>query len=245
MEATPVTRNNEGFWSRHRLAWAGGAAFVGCAVSCSIPLLAVAAGGGVLTSAAAWVRPGTELVVGAALFTGVLGFMALRRRRNAQEATACGCATASAPTRLFESPEPSPDEPVVCTAPLGDKPQVQQGIDSYRAAFTRLTATERFDGGFRWRFRREPGLEAHLAQLVAAEHGCCRFFQFKLTADGDEVVWETRAPAHAASVLDEYSRIPERLQAEPRRGHDVAALKAKASDAGLRFAADEATSSGC
>ena len=244
METTAFARNNEGFWSRRRLAWAGGAAFVGCAVSCSIPMLAVVAGGGFLTSAAAWVRPGAELVVGAALFAGVLGFMALRRRRNAQEATACGCATAPAPTRLFESPEPSPDEPVVCTAPLGDKPQVQAGIDSYRAAFAHLTTTERFDGGFRWRFQRVAGLEARLEQLVAAEHGCCRFFQFNLTVEGDEVVWETRAPAHAASVLDEYSRIPERLKAEPRRGHDVAALKTKASDAGLRFAADEAASRG-
>ena len=242
MKPTPMVGNNEGFWSRRRLAWAGGAAFVGCAVSCSIPMLAVAAGGGLLTSAAGLVRPGAELVVGIVVFAGALGVIALRQRRKGQAAAACGCASAAVPTRLFESPEPSPDEPVVCTADLRDKPMLQRGIDSYRAAFTHLTTTERFEGGFRWHFQREPGLEAHLAQLVAAEHGCCRFFQFKLTTQGNEIVWETRAPVHAALVLEEYSRIPERLRAEPRRGHDVATLKTTARAAGLRFDADDSAS---
>lgn len=244
METTPMVRNNKGFWSRRRLAWAGGAAFVGCAVSCSIPMLAVAAGGGILTSAAAWVRPGAELIVGMVVFAGALGVMAVRQRRKAQQATGCGCATARAPTRLFESPEAAADEPVVCTADLRDKPRVQQGVDSYRAAFARLKSTERFAGGFRWHFQREPGIEARLERLVAAEYDCCRFFQFKLTAQGDEVVWETRAPAHAASVLEEFSQLPARLQAEQRQGHDVATLKTTANAAGLRFASDE-TSSCC
>lgn len=239
MENVAISRNDERFWSRRRLAWAGGAAFVGCAVSCSLPLLAVAGGGGVLTWAAAWIRPGAELVVGGLVFASALAVMAMVQRRKTPDASGCGCGPTRGPTRLFESPEPSPEEPVVCTAPLGDKPTVQRGIDSYRAAFSQLTTTERFDGGFRWRFRREPGLEARLQQLIAAEHDCCRFFQFQLTAQEDEVVWETRAPGHAASVMEEFSRMPERLRAESRAGHDVTALKASASAAGLRFAADD------
>lgn len=238
MESIAITRNNDGFWSRRRLAWAGGAAFVGCAVSCSLPLLAVAAGGGALSSLGAFVKPGAELVVGGLVFAGALGVMAMVQRRKSPEASGCGCAPTGDPTRLFQSPEPSGDEPVVCTAPLEDKPLIQRGIDSYRAAFSRLVATEHFEGGFRWRFPREPALQARLEQLIAAEYDCCRFFQFRLTTEGDEVVWETRAPAHAASVLEEFSRLPERLLAEQRAGHDVAALKAKASAAGLRFAAD-------
>src|SRR5688500_18218966 len=138
METTPVMRNNEGFWLRRRLAWAGGIAFVGCAVSCSIPFLAMTVGGSVLTAAAALVRPGAELVVGIVAFAGALAVMALHHRRKAQQARACGCAVAAAPKRLFESPEVSPDEPVVCTADLRDKPTVQRGIDSYRAAFAHL-----------------------------------------------------------------------------------------------------------
>jgi len=239
MEITATYRKNDGFWSRQRLAWAGGAAFVGCAVSCSLPLLAVAAGGGALTSVAAFLKPGAELVVGGLVFAGALGVMAMVQKRKTPEASGCGCAPAAGPTRLFESPEPPDDEPVVCTAPLQDKPTIQRGIDSYRAAFCELITTERFEGGFRWRFRREPGLQALLEQLIAAEHDCCRFFQYRLTMEGNELVWETRAPAHAASVLDEFSRMPERLLAEQRAGHDVAALKVKASASGLRFAADE------
>lgn len=239
MENTAISSKTRGFWSRQRLAWAGAAAFVGCAVSCSIPLLAVAASGGVLTSAAAWVKPGAELVVGTLAFAGALGWMAVRHRRRTRQTTACDCAPTPGPTRLFESSEPSADEPVVCTADLGNKPLIQQGVDSYRTAFSQLIATDRFAGGFRWRFRREPGLEARLQQLITAEHDCCRFFQFQLTTEGNEIVWETRARAHAASVMEEFSRMPERLRAEPRTVHDVATLKAKADTAGLRFAADE------
>ncbi|HEU5075355.1 MAG TPA: hypothetical protein VFU02_14290 [Polyangiaceae bacterium] len=239
MGTLAVQQKTRSFWSRSRLTWAGGAAVVGCAVSCSLPLLAAAAGGGVLTSAARFVRPGTELVVGVVAFAGALGVMALRRRRKAQEATACGCAAAETPRRSFESPEAPPDEPVVCTADLRHERKVQQGIDNYRAAFASLTTTERFSGGFRWRFRREPGLEARLVSLMSSEHDCCRFFQFELTTTADEIVWETRARAHADPVLEEFSRLPERLAAEQRSGHDVAALKSAVSAAGLRFAADE------
>ena len=239
MENVASYRNNERFWFGRKLAWAGGAAFIGCAVSCSLPLLAVAAGGGALTSLTAFLKPGAELVVGGLVFAGALGVMAMVQRRKAPEASGCGCGPAAGPTQLFESPEPPNDEPVICTAPLGDQPAIQNGIDSYRAAFSQLITTERFEGGFRWRFPRDPGLQARLEQLIAAEYDCCRFFQFRLTTEGDQVVWETRAPAHAASVLEEFSRLPERLQAEQRRGHDVAALKVKANAAGLRFAADE------
>jgi len=241
MVSNVISGNNDGFWSRRRLAWASGAAFVACAVSCSLPLLAVAAGGGALTSVAAFLKPGAELVVGGLVFAGALGVMAMVQQRKSPEASGCGCGPSGGSTQLFESPEPSGDEPVVCTAPLEDKPTIQRGIDSYRAAFSQLIATEHFEGGFRWRFPREPGLQARLEHLIAAEYDCCRFFQFRLTTQGNEVVWETRAPAHAASVLEEFSRLPERLRAEQRSGHDVAALKAKASAAGLRFAADEST----
>lgn len=240
METVAVKQKNGGFWSRRRLTWAGGAAVVGCAVSCSLLLLAAAAGGSVLSSAAVFVRPRTELIVGVIAFAGALGVMALRHRRKAQARAACSCAAAEAPRRLFKTPEAWPDEPVVCTADLRDGPRVQQGIDRYRAAFVSLTTTERFSGGFRWRFRREPGLEARLQALMSSEHDCCRFFRFELTMAADEIVWETRAPAHAASIMEEFSRMPDVLRAEQRAGHDVARLKASVSTAGLRFAADEA-----
>ncbi|HEY6722535.1 MAG TPA: hypothetical protein VI197_00850, partial [Polyangiaceae bacterium] len=73
MKNAVISRSAGEFWSRRKLAWAGGAAVVGCAISCSIPLLAAAAGGGVLTSLSAFVQPGAELVVGGLVFAGTLG----------------------------------------------------------------------------------------------------------------------------------------------------------------------------
>jgi hypothetical protein len=115
---------------------------------------------------------------------------------------------------------------------------VQEQIDRYRAAFVHLVGTERLAGGFRWRFRAEPGLEAELKLLAERETDCCRFFQFTLLRSGDELHWETRADQRAASVLEEFARLPERLSQEPRRGHDVVSVKRSVSAAGLVFAAD-------
>jgi hypothetical protein len=124
--------------------------------------------------------------------------------------------------------------PVACTADLSNERGVRAQLDGYRSAFAELAGTERFAGGFRWRFRARPGLEAELRQLAERERGCCGFLGFELTRSGDEIVWEATAPAGAESVLDEFFRLPERL-GELAPGHDVAALKQHAEAAGLRF----------
>jgi hypothetical protein len=149
------------------------------------------------------------------------------------------------------SPPSPPDEPVVCTAHLWDKSGIMAQIDGYRAAFDHLIDTERFPGGFRWTFRARPGLYVDLVRLAQREHECCRFFHFEIKggedvrrpnrragadANTDVIVWETTADDGASTVLEEYFRLPERLRAEPRRGHDVLSLKRAAERAGLRFA---------
>src|SRR5262249_37812697 len=125
-----------------------------------------------------------------------------------------------------------PGAAIVCT---GDLELAQLQIDGYRAAFARLVAAERFDGGFRWVFREELGLASQLAGLLAREAGCCSFLSFELKKRDWLLIWETRADERGAAVLEMYFGLPDKLRAEPRGGHDLAALKRAADDAGLAF----------
>jgi hypothetical protein len=146
--------------------------------------------------------------------------------------SSCGCSGTS--SAIYTSGPAAPDEPIVCTAPIGEM-NVQVYMDRYRAVFAHLVAREPFPGGFAWRFRAEPGLEAELRTLATLERSCCSFFTFDLKRDSEHLVWETRADERAAAVLEEYSRLPERLAAEARPGHDLRSVKEHAEHAGLKF----------
>jgi hypothetical protein len=197
-----------------------------------------------LTAVSAVIKPGAELFVGGAAFLATLGYAALRARGNRANRgpavnTGCGCSPpANGVTQLYRSPDVAEGEQIVCTGDLKDKPAVEEQIDRYRVAFEHLLTTERFPGGFRWRFRAAPGLELQLRRLVEREHDCCRFLQFSLRQEGAELIWETTANEAAASVVEEFALLPQRLAEEPRRGQDVAHLKRTAGAAGLKFAAD-------
>lgn len=115
---------------------------------------------------------------------------------------------------------------------------MQAGVDRYRSAFTNLIATERTATGFRWRFRSAPGLAAELEALAAAEHACCSFMRFDVSAIDGEIVWEVSAAPSARSVVDEYMALPERLENERRPGHDLDHLKERAVRAGIAFTSD-------
>ncbi len=242
MSGSKVVLKPQRILSKRCLAWAGGAALLGCVACCALPLLAVAGGSGLLVGLASYVRPGSELILGAAVFTGALALGAISSWRQRKRSVSCGCGpSASDESSLYRSPAAIGEEPIACTADLQHKPAVQEQIDRYRAAFVHLVGTDRLAGGFRWRFRAEPGLEAELKLLAERETDCCRFFQFALLRSGDELHWETRADQRAASVLAEFARLPERLSQEPRCGHDVVLVKQSASAAGLVFAADAGT----
>lgn len=239
-KATPL-------FTKRRLTWASAAAVAGCAACCALPLLALAGvGGGAVAAIAAFFKPGMELVMGAGLFAFTLGVMALvdRRRKRSQQAAsgaasdaggACGCGPSSS---VYRSPARDPDASVACTADLSKTEAIQAHMDAYRDAFASLTRTDRFAGGFRWHFDARPGLERRLKEIAEREHQCCTFFDFIITTEGNEVVWEVRADENASAVLDEFSRIPERLVAEPRKGHDLSHLKQTFDNVGLTFTHD-------
>ncbi|MEJ7601577.1 MAG: hypothetical protein WKG01_26980 [Kofleriaceae bacterium] len=110
-------------------------------------------------------------------------------------------------------------------------------MDEYRAAFNDLARAERTANGFRWVFRSMPGLEQRIRGLAAREHVCCQFFDFDVTATGNEIVWEVRGADAAKSVVDEFFRLPERLL----ESDDLSYVKAKAIASGLTFTADRAS----
>lgn len=149
----------------------------------------------------------------------------------------CGCGTPT-PRTVFRSPTPAPDEPIVCTAGLEQKPPLQAQLDGYRAAFEQLRAIEQFEGGFRWVFSQRAGLERELTKLAQDEHACCRFFDIHVRAVGDSVVWQTRGGERSAAVLKEFAQLPARLDASAS-GRDLAAFQLRIGTSGLAFAADE------
>lgn len=88
---TARSPKTESIVSKRRLYLAGLAAFVACAACCAIPLL-VAAGvtGGAAAMLTSVLRPGAELLIGAAVFLGALGVMAIRSKFQQAAATGCG-----------------------------------------------------------------------------------------------------------------------------------------------------------
>ncbi len=231
--------------TKKSLGFAGLAAFGACAACCAVPLLAAAGiGGGALSAVARYILPGADLLLAGAVGVGALGVMAVRARKQRSAAcdVACevggGCGCASTDTSsILSTAAPGPGEPIVCTADLRDKPTVQGQLDGYRAVFRHLLRTEKFENGVRWVFKNEPGLDTELRNLAAKEHQCCSFFKFDLRATGDTLVWETTARKEAASVLEEFGRLPERLS-QHASGSEEQPIKQAITGAGLIFAAD-------
>lgn len=79
--------------SRRPVIWAGIAALIGCAACCALPiLLLVGAGSGASAFVARFLFPGSELVIAAVVFAGVLGVFALRARGR-RKACSTSCST--------------------------------------------------------------------------------------------------------------------------------------------------------
>jgi hypothetical protein len=232
--------------TKKSLGLTGLAAFGACAACCALPMLAAAGiGGSVLSGVAGLIRPGADLIMAGVVGVGVLGVMAWRAggARSAACDTVCatdggcGCSSAGGGGSIYSTPSPRAEEPIVCTADLRNKPTMQGQLDGYRAAFEHLLRIERFEGGARWVFQKRPALDVELRSLAEKEHQCCSFFQFDVRADGDVLVWETTAHESAAEVLDEFVRLPKRLN-QHARGNETASIKQAIGNAGLIFAAD-------
>lgn len=219
--------------TKRPLRWAGALLLGGCVACCAAPLLIAVGAGGAVSAFLANANPWLELLAGGTAAAVVVGMVGMRK--SPPRSAGCDCdASAPASPQLFASGKAAVDEPIVCTADLRDQATVQGQLDGYRAAFESLHETERFPGGFRWIFAHTPELAAQLAALARSEHQCCAFFEFDVRVDGDRIVWQTTAAESAHDVLEEFSRLPERLKAE----QDISALKRPFTTAGLSFAVD-------
>jgi hypothetical protein len=104
--------------------------------------------------------------------------------------------------------------PIACTL---DEGGFRRRMEEFREIFERgFIASERFEGGGRFRFRALTGLETELRELAEREQACCRFFRFEVFAKDGELWWETRVDAEAQPVLEAFLDLPQ-LLAEPRR----------------------------
>jgi hypothetical protein len=91
MSTSPV-RKSESFLSKRRLGWAGVAAVLGCAACCALPLLAAAGlGGGAAATLSSIFRPGSEFLVGGAVFAVALSVMAIRNRMRGSAGCGPSC----------------------------------------------------------------------------------------------------------------------------------------------------------
>jgi hypothetical protein len=122
--------------------------------------------------------------------------------------------------------------PIVCD--MTDAPDTsEERLAEYQQLFAdALVGRERLtDGTNRFRFRADPGVEDRVRSLAAKEKACCGFLDFTITADGDEVWWDTTTVDDpiAQQILDEMYRLPETA------GDGVAALFERFDEQGLKI----------
>jgi hypothetical protein len=89
--------------------------------------------------------------------------------------------------------------PQACTLPIAERPLRAAEFDELFA--TALRGQRRLAPTLlRWRL--DPAAEPAARELADRESGCCSFFTFTFTKDGDAVQVDVEVPAASAGVLD-------------------------------------------
>jgi hypothetical protein len=89
--------------------------------------------------------------------------------------------------------------PVACTA-TGDeiRGRIQQ-LERMRSVLTRLERTEH---GLLLHFPDQPDIDAHLRTFAIDEKGCCAFWGFDVTTNGEELTLRWDGPAEVAGLFE-------------------------------------------
>ncbi|WP_437951392.1 hypothetical protein WME98_11540 [Sorangium sp. So ce296] len=173
-----------------------------CAACCAIPLLVITIGAGGLGALVAFGEPIAFGLVGVGAVLTVVAHLRRSEKRQAPCAEtgacsidgACGCRAPDART-------PDRNDPTISCTLSGE--QMPERLDEFRALLARsLVRRERFDGGFVWTLRADPGVEEEARALAAKEQACCSFLRFDISSDGQEVVWKVTAPASEKPLLE-------------------------------------------
>ena len=98
------------------------------------------------------------------------------------------------------------DIPLACSLSLDDLGRRRRDIaDLVGDALLERVAVP---GGLRARFRRDPGTEAALERLVAAERECCPFLDLAIERGADELVLVVRGPSEAEALVGAFLGSP-------------------------------------
>jgi MerR family transcriptional regulator, copper efflux regulator len=122
----------------------------------------------------------------------------------------CGCVTetnhAQPQTVSLTSKAATSNEgvPIACTLDSG---AIGQQLHDWQRVCDHVEHREPIDNGVRLVLARAVPIDA-VAQLMVAEHDCCRFFEFALVVDGRGVALEVRAPADAQPLVDSIFGVP-------------------------------------
>jgi hypothetical protein len=100
-------------------------------------------------------------------------------------------------------------EPIPIVCDMTDAPDTpEERLAEYRALFaSALVARERTETGIRFRLRGD--ILEQVRALAAKEKRCCGFFDFEITFDGDEVVWDVSVVDDpvAREILEDFYRL--------------------------------------
>ena len=91
--------------------------------------------------------------------------------------------------------------PQACTLPTAERPL---RVAEFDEVFTRAVRGAERTGQSRLRLDLDPapGVAGRIAELAAAETGCCSFFAFTLTVADGSLMLEVTVPPANAGVLD-------------------------------------------
>jgi hypothetical protein len=104
--------------------------------------------------------------------------------------------------------------PIVCDM-TDARDTVADRVAEYDRLFTEvLVGRERTEGGIRFRFRADPGVEDWVRDLAAREKACCAWREFDVTLQDGEVWWDERAVDEIAQqFLDDFYGLPDMVGA--------------------------------
>lgn len=119
----------------------------------------------------------------------------------------CGCSVVPAPADiggrggddapLGAEPRAVGTSPIACSLGAG---AMETRLEEWQVLLDQVVGREPLAGGLRLAFGPGGPLDA-MARLVAAEHDCCRFFDFAITVDGRGLALEVTAPAEAQDLV--------------------------------------------
>jgi hypothetical protein len=141
-------------------------------------------------------------------------------------------------------------EPTVATTPIvcdltGAPDTAEERMAEYGRLFAQaLAGRERTAEGVRLRFRADDGVEVWVRDLAAREKACCAFYDFRISAAGDEVWWDiglvdgvaAEDEDIARTMLDEFYDTPDNVAG------GVAGVKERLSDRGIAVTSNESGS---